>query len=61
MSVLSQTTCPDTFDGSDPQKLNAFVLQCSLYIALRGSDFLEEAAKVSFMLSYLKGALLNWF
>jgi hypothetical protein len=26
---------PDTFNGSDPQKLDTFILQCSLYITLR--------------------------
>jgi len=42
---------PDTFDGSDPGKLDAFIFQCSMYIVLCGQDFLDEASKVAFMLS----------
>ena len=34
---------PDTFNGSDPGKLNAFIFQCSMYIVLRGQDFPDEA------------------
>jgi len=52
---------PDTFDGSNPGKLDAFIFQCSMYIVLRGQDFLDEASKVAFMLSYLKGSALDWF
>jgi len=52
---------PDTFDGSDPGKLDTFIFQCSMYIVLRRQDFLEEASKVAFMLSYLKGSTLDWF
>ena len=32
-----------------------------MYCALRSSDFPDETAKVSFMLSYLKGSPLDWF
>jgi len=52
---------PDTFDGSDLGKLNAFIFQCSMYIVLHGQDFPDEASKVAFMLSYLKGSALEWF
>jgi len=52
---------PDTFDGSDPGKLDAFIFQCSIYIVLRGQNFPDEASKVAFMLSYLKGSALDWF
>jgi hypothetical protein len=60
-TARAKPRAPDTFDGSDPQELDTFILQCSLYITLRRSDFPEEAAKVAFMLSYLKGAPLDWF
>jgi len=40
---------PDTFNGSDPGKLDAFIFQCSIYIVLRRQDFLDEASKVAFM------------
>ena len=52
---------PDVFDGSDPSKMETFILQCSMYCALRSADFPDESAKVSFMLSYLKGSPLDWF
>jgi len=52
---------PDTFDGSDLGKLDDFIFQCSMYIVLRGQDFPDEASKVAFMLSYLKGSALDWF
>ena len=52
---------PDVFDGTDPSKIEIFILQCSMYCALRSSDFPDESAKVSFMLSYLKGSPLDWF
>jgi len=52
---------PDTFDGSDLEKLDVFIFQCSMYIVLRGQDFLDEASMVAFMLSYLKGSALDWF
>ena len=61
MSSRAKPRAPDTFDGSDPSKLDSFILQCSLYIALRSSDFPDESAKVSFILSYLKGSPLDWF
>ena len=47
------------FDGSDLGKLDTFIFQCSMYIVLRGQDFPDEASKVAFMLSYLKGSVLN--
>jgi len=52
---------PDMFDGSDLGKLDAFIFQCSTYIILCRQDFLDEASKVAFMLSYLKGSALDWF
>ena len=30
---LSKAKEPDTFDSSDPQKLNSFILQCKLFFA----------------------------
>ena len=51
---------PDTFDGSDPQKLNSFLLQCVLFF--RGNqDYCENEDKVTFTLSYLRGAALDHF
>jgi hypothetical protein len=52
---------PDTFDGTDPQKLQTFTFQCSMYLSARASDFPDEESKVTFALSYLKGTPLDWF
>lgn len=52
---------PDSFDGSDPYKLEAFTFQCSMYISARSSDFPDDESRVTFALSYLKGSALEWF
>ena len=43
---------PDTFDGSDPRKLNSFILQCKLFFA-DNNNYSDNHAKVTFALSYL--------
>jgi len=58
-TMRAKLRTPDTFDGSDPTKLETFILQCSLYIILHAADFPDEKAKVSFILSYLKGSPLD--
>ena len=52
---------PDVFDGTDPNKLEAFVFQCSMYIATCAKDFPDDTSRVAFILSYLKGTPLDWF
>ena len=52
---------PDTFDGSDPGKLETFIFQCNMYLAIRSSDFSDDEARVTFALSYLKGSPQDWF
>jgi len=52
---------PDTFDGSDPGKLETFIFQCSMYLAIHASDFSDDEARVTFALSYLKGSPQDWF
>ena len=52
---------PDTFDSSDPRKLHTFILQCKLNFRDRKDLFEEEAAKVNYALSYLKGIALDCF
>jgi hypothetical protein len=51
---------PDTFDGSDPKKLNNFILLCSLYFR-SSSSYDEDEAKVTFALSFLRGTALEFF
>jgi hypothetical protein len=52
---------PDTFDGSDPKKLQSFLVQCSLNFRDRPEAFANDTAKVNYALSYLKGTALDWF
>lgn len=51
---------PDTYDGSDPRKLNNFILQCNLFFR-SSSVYDDDAARVSFALSYLRGMALDYF
>ena len=51
---------PDTFDGSDPRKLNNFILLCNLYFR-NNSSYDEDETKVTFALSYLRGTALEYF
>jgi len=48
----------NTFDSSDPRKLDTFVTQCIIYITLQAAEFPLEDTQVTFMLSYLKGSTL---
>jgi hypothetical protein len=52
---------PDTFDGADPNKLETFIFQVSMYIAARTQDFADDESRVTFALSYLKSTPLDWF
>jgi hypothetical protein len=51
---------PDTFDGSEPRKLNNFILLCNLYFRSNPS-YSEDETKVTFALSYLRGTALEYF
>ena len=50
---------PDTFDSSNPKKLN-FILLCSLFFC-SSSTYEDDADKVNFALSYLWGTVLEYF
>jgi len=52
---------PDTFDGSDLNKLEVFLFQCQMYLAVHSGDFPDDESKVTFILSYLKGSPQDWF
>ena len=51
---------PDTFDGTDPRKLNNFILLCNLYFR-NNSAYSDDTSKVTFALSYLRGIALEFF
>ena len=52
---------PDTFDGTDPNKLDTFIFQCSMFIATCAKKFPDDESRVTFTISYLKGTPLEWF
>jgi len=52
---------PDTFDGTDPKKLQTFLVQCKLCFQDRAKAFHQDRARVTFAQSYLKGMTLEWF
>ena len=51
---------PDTFDGSEPHKLNNFILLCNLHFR-RNSAFSHDDNKVTFAISHLRGTALEFF
>ena len=50
----------DTFDGSDPRKLNSFLLLCNLSFH-NNPSYANDDAKVTFALTYLYGMALDFF
>ena len=51
---------PDTFDGSEPEKLNNFILLCNLFFRSNPA-YSDDEAKATFALSYLRGTALEYF
>ena len=51
---------PDIFDGSEPQKLDSFILLCNLYFR-HNSAFSRDEEKITFALSHLQGTALELF
>ena len=58
-SITSKAKEPDTFDGSDPKKLNNFILLCNLYFR-NNSAYSDDNAKVTFALTHLRGTALEY-
>jgi len=50
---------PDMFDGTDPRKFRAFLVQCELNFQDRPRAFASDHARVTFAQSYLKGMALE--
>ena len=61
MSGWTKLREPDQFDGTDPKKLHAFLIQCELNFQDWPRAFCTDRAKVTFVQSYLKGMALKWF
>src|SRR5258708_22931852 len=58
------TTCirlPDTFNGSNPDDLQPFLLQCQLMFNSYPQHYASNSSKVFFAISYLKKSALEWF
>src|SRR5258707_2318519 len=52
---------PDAFDGSNPDDLQPFLLQCQLTFNLYPQHYASNSSKLFFMISYLKKSMLEWF
>ena len=52
---------PVTFDGSDVNKLQVFILQCSFHFQDHTNAFSSSRTRVAYALSFLTGPALSWF
>ena len=52
---------PDTFSGTEPDKLNNFLFQCRLYFHANLAQFDMDIAKINFEMTYLTGVAQDWF
>ena len=51
----SKARISDTFDGSDPHKLNHFLFQYQLFFCANPSQFSTDKEKINFAMTYLFG------
>jgi len=52
---------PDTFSGTESDKLNNFLFQCHLYFRTNLAQFDTDIAKINFAITYLTGVAQDWF
>ena len=52
---------PNTFSGTEPDKLNNFLFQCRLYFRANPAQFDMDIAKINFTMTYLTGVAQDWF
>ncbi|KIJ45401.1 hypothetical protein M422DRAFT_251176 [Sphaerobolus stellatus SS14] len=52
---------PETYDGSNPEKLQNFLFLCSLVFKSKAKTYKSNTSKVYFALSFLWGATLEYF
>ena len=52
---------PNTFSGTEPDKLNNFLFQCRLYFHANPVQFDMDIAKINFAMIYLTGVAQDWF
>ena len=48
---------PNTFSGTEPNKLNNFLFQCHLYFCANPAQFDMDIAKINFTITYLTGVV----
>ena len=61
LSSQAKVWDPDTFDGTNPKKLQTFLVQCELVYSDQPKAFRLDRSKITFTQSYLKGMALEWF
>ena len=61
VTSLTRRQGPDPFNGLDTNKLQDFILQCSLHFQDHANAFSSGRAKVTYALSFLMGPALGWF
>ena len=52
---------PDTFSGTEPDKLNNFLFQCQLYFHVNLVQFNTDIVKINFAMTYLTRVAQDWF
>ncbi|KIJ46825.1 hypothetical protein M422DRAFT_249567 [Sphaerobolus stellatus SS14] len=52
---------PDTYDGTNPEKLQNFLFLCSLVFKSKAKTYKSNKSKIYFALSFLRGAALEYF
>jgi len=52
---------PNTFSGTEPDKLNNFLFQCCLYFCANLAQFDTDIVKINFTMTYLTGVAQDWF
>ena len=52
---------PDTFSGTESDKLNNFLFQCRLYFCANLAQFDMDIAKINFTMTYLTRVAQDWF
>src|SRR5258707_13315777 len=61
LPTQTHTWAPNTFNRSNLEDLQAFLLQCQITFNAHPQNFTSDAAKVFFAISYLKKSALEWF
>jgi len=52
---------PDTFSGTEPDKLNNFLFQYWLYFRANLAQFNMDIVKINFTITYLTRVVQDWF